>query len=400
MKILAIETSCDETAFTLLGVNEADKSAHFAVLAHQVRSQVEEHAPYGGVYPNIAKREHAKNAVPMLSVLLDDSVEKSTETISEEQKESVSRYFEHQPEVATALIEYTQTHTRPAIDYIAVTYGPGLEPALWVGINVARSLAVLWGIPVIPVNHMEGHVFSVFANTKEFSLPEIEFPLLALLVSGGHTEFDLAQKGAHASIEYKRIGHTVDDAIGESFDKVGRLLGLPYPGGPKISALAKQARDEGISPDEIPLPSPMIHTHDLDFSFSGLKTAVRREIEKKETIDEHFTKALALSFEEAVVKVLVKKTRGAIDQTSPKCIVIAGGVSANRYIQKKIEEIAREYEIPFYTPELDLATDNSIMIGVAGYVKIQQHIQNNIPFPDLESITADGGVAIDGNVRR
>jgi len=201
MRILSIETSCDETGISILEVKGGKKSPSFKVLADSVASQIAIHAPYGGVYPMLAKREHIKN----LPIILEKVLKKSK-------------------------------IKKP--DLIAVTSGPGLEPALWTGIVFAKELSKKWNVPLIPVNHMEGHILSVFGKKKKFKIPKMKFPVLSLLISGGHTELVLVKD----LMKYKVIGQTLDDAAGEAFDKVARMLGLPYPGGPEISKLAEQLR--------------------------------------------------------------------------------------------------------------------------------------------------------------
>ncbi len=247
MRILAIETSCDDTGIAVLEI-KGGKNPIFKILAEGISSQVKIHAEYGGVFPALAKREHIKN----LPILLDKVLKK-------------------------AKLE----NKKIPVDIVAVTSGPGLEPALWTGIVFAKELGEKWNIPVIPVNHMEGHILSVFGKNKgAFQIPKIEFSALALLVSGGHTELVLMKDW----LKYKVIGETLDDAAGEAFDKVARMLGLPYPGGPEISKLAEQGRKENIKYD-FKLPRPMMYSKNYDFSFSGLKQCfTSSEIYKKDIL--------------------------------------------------------------------------------------------------------------------
>lgn len=263
------------------------------------------------------------------------------------------------------------------IDRIAVTQGPGLEPALWTGIVFARELSVKLSIPLLPMNHMEGHIVaSLIPDTslgKEFKiLKTIDFPAIALLISGGHTEIVKIK----AIGEYEIIGQTRDDAVGEAFDKVARMLELPYPGGPEISKLAEDARKDNIkikkdSNSEIRLPRPMIHSKDLNFSFSGLKTAVLYLLKKlgndlENNISLKQRRAVALEFEEAVTEVLVSKITLALELHEAKALIIGGGVVANIHIRKTFEKLALDHSIPLYLPSSGLSGDNALMIALAG----------------------------------
>jgi tRNA A37 threonylcarbamoyltransferase TsaD len=247
MKILGIETSCDETAVSLIDVNE--KINEVTILGNTVHSQIDLHIPYGGVFPVLAKREHAKNLVPVLEKTLVEAkqIAKESSTLAVEQKEYLKKVFEYEPELFESFCAYIPTIKKPEIDFIAVTVGPGLEPALWVGIVFARALSYIWNIPIVPTNHMEGHILAALIEKKKdntYTLLDknISYPALSLLISGGHTQIILVDKIG----SYKIAGETRDDAIGECFDKVARTLGLAYPGGPKISKFAEIARNEGI----------------------------------------------------------------------------------------------------------------------------------------------------------
>ena len=259
---------------------------------------------------------------------------------------------------------------KPHIDKIVVTVGPGLTPALWVGISFAKALAVAWDIPIAPVNHMEGHLLStVVKNPKEkfnLSNSNLAFPAISLLVSGGHTEIVLFKKIG----SYKLIGQTRDDAAGEAFDKVARMIGLEYPGGPLVSKLAEQFRKSKII-SHTTLPRPMIHSKDFDFSFSGLKTAVLYLLRDLSTqnilLDENKKMEIACEFENAVVDVLTKKTFAAIAHHNAKSLIVGGGVSANTELQKRCTEEAKKINIQLHFPEKSLSTDNAIMIAIAGY---------------------------------
>lgn len=335
MLILGIETSCDETAIAVVEASGDIKSPSFEVLGSSVHSQVDMHREYGGVYPNLAKREHIKN----LPIVLETALK-------------------------AASVEMGK------IDAIAVTVGPGLEPALWTGITFAEELAKKYNKPLIPTNHMEGHIVSVLTkNTK------IEFPAVALLISGGHTELVLMQNWKDKKI----LGQTKDDAVGEAFDKVARMLGLPYPGGPEISRLALEARDSKLESD-IKFPRPMINSGDYNFSFSGLKTAVLYYLrglrngsgsEDSEALSERtepISQAVAREFEDAVVDVLISKSKRAIEEFNPKTFIVGGGVIANEKIRESFENLIQEFEeTTLLIPEKSLTTDNAVMIAMAGY---------------------------------
>ena len=341
MKILAIETSCDETAIAILECAGNEKSAQFTVLGNALLSQAELHARYGGVVPMLAKREHQKN----LPHILDKALAEANVPLQD-------------------------------IDAIAVTAGPGLEPALWVGINFAKVLALTWNKPIVAVNHMEGHLLASLSEKtgEQFTISNLQFPILALLISGGHTELVLMKKW----LEYELIGQTRDDAVGEAFDKVARMLGLPYPGGPEISRLAEQVRTSdvliqklGHPMSEFKLPRPMIDSGTCDFSFAGLKTAVLYLLKKIPDISEKEKQHIAHEFENAVTDVLWKKTAQALKETSAKTLVIGGGVSANMHIRRTFREhIVREFpETGFRIPESSLTTDNAVMIALAGFYR-------------------------------
>jgi N6-L-threonylcarbamoyladenine synthase len=335
MVILGIETSCDETAIAVVECSGSAEEPLFNLLGSAVHSQIEVHALYGGVYPMLAKREHIKN----LPIVLEQALKKSGKTMEE-------------------------------IDRIAVTVGPGLEPALWTGITFAQDLANKYSKPLLPVNHMEGHIASVMlskGNTKsEIPNSKLEFPAVALLISGGHTELVYLENWK----EKKIIGQTKDDAVGEAFDKVARMLGLPYPGGPEISRLASQARVVSSKNYEVRFPRPMINSGDCDFSFSGLKTAVLYYIKKQSELSEEHKAEIAREFEDAVVEVLVSKSKKAIDEYAPKLFILGGGVAANKVIRQRLIELGGEMAVPVVMPEKELATDNAVMIAMAGYLSI------------------------------
>jgi N6-L-threonylcarbamoyladenine synthase len=326
MIILGIETSCDETALCLLEKNGED----YRILANIVHSQIDLHREFGGVFPALAKREHIKNLPILYKKLLADSGIKAG-----------------------------------SIYATAVTEGPGLEPALWTGILFAKELAEKLQVPIIPVNHMEGHIVSTLLESSEVSnvfkpLKPLEFPALAILISGGHTELIQVERLG----VYKLLGQTKDDALGEAFDKVARMLNLPYPGGPEISKLAHLAREKNL-PKTITLPRPMIHSKDLNFSFSGIKTHVLYTLQKIENITDEIKMEIAREFEDAVTEVLISKTRKALETAEFKTIIVGGGVIANAHIRKAFEILAHEFDIPLYLPAAGLTGDNALMITLA-----------------------------------
>jgi N6-L-threonylcarbamoyladenine synthase len=362
MKILGIETSCDETALSLIDATGEATNPEFKVLETALFSQIELHKEFGGVYPSLAKREHAKNLIPLLEKLLENHTEKLAEKseLSPEQIKTLEEIFSREPELLELFLKYIPSIKKPTIDMIAVTYGPGLEPALWVGINFARALSYIWQIPVMPTNHMEGHIVSVLKDSQD----PIEFPMISLLISGGHTELVLIKNWG----EYQIIGQTLDDAVGEAFDKVARLMDLEYPGGPKVSKLAAQARTTELQEDEISLPRPMLNSGDYNFSFSGIKTAVLyliQKLQKENRFDENMKKAVALDFENAVTEVLFKKTKQAVEEFAACRLIIGGGVIANQHIRDTFSKLNVEVSVP----EFELATDNAVMIAMAGYIK-------------------------------
>jgi N6-L-threonylcarbamoyladenine synthase len=367
MLILAIETSCDETAIAILETAGGIGEASFVVRANVVHSQIDVHAPYGGVFPTLAKREHARNLVPVLLQALSEAriVPDGTcaDTLPDTAKNRFRELFSHEPELADAFLAGVPI-SLPDIDAIAVTHGPGLEPALWVGINFARALAELWDKPLVPVNHMEGHIFSAFVTDDEFVVgaDTIDMPLLALLVSGGHTELRLMRD----MFSYELVGQTRDDAAGEAFDKVARVLGLPYPGGPEISRIASEA--PAPSATDIVFPRPMLGSGDYDFSFSGIKTSVLYAAKKIPDMDETTKRVFARAFQDAVVDVLVKKTLAAAREYGARTIVMGGGVAANDTLRTELAgAVARELtDVCVRLSGRAATTDNAVMIGVAG----------------------------------
>ncbi len=368
MLILAIETSCDETGISLVQATGDFPEATYEILGHGLASQIALHQEYGGVYPNLAKREHAKALVPMLQAALQeaDLLIPGQTTLDEATKSALSDNLAREVGLADALFTFLDKYELPEIDLIAVTNGPGLEPALWVGVSFAKALATLVKAPVVPTNHMAGHILaSIYDHERDDQLTNISFPTLALLISGGHTELVLMPNWG----QYQKIGQTRDDAVGEAFDKVARLLGLPYPGGPEISRLAATARKQNLPAfSGKPLPRPMLRSGDLDFSFSGLKTAVLYAT-KDRVLSDNDRAALARDFEDAVVEVLLSKVRQALQQTGAKTLIVGGGVSANTHLKRTLTaELLTDFpEVEVYFPSKNLATDNAVMIALAGH---------------------------------
>ena len=316
MLVLGIESSCDETGIALY-----DSAA--GLLSHALYSQVVMHAEYGGVVPELASRDHIRRVVP----LLREALGRAGKTLDE-------------------------------LDAVAYTRGPGLSGALLVGCAFAEALAVAIDKPTIPVHHLEGHLLSPLLSSNPPT-----FPFVALLVSGGHTQL-MRVTGVG---KYELLGETLDDAAGEAFDKSGKLLGLPYPGGALLSKLAEQ----GV-PDVYKLPRPMLHSGDLSFSFSGLKTAVLTLVrEQAEPLTEEFKANAARAFQDAIVEVLVKKSLKALKQTGLKQLVVAGGVGANKQLRSTLNIEAKNKRFSVYYPELEFCTDNGAMIALAGCLRLQ-----------------------------
>jgi len=318
MIVLGVESSCDETGLALYDTERG-------LLSHALHSQVAMHGEYGGVVPELASRDHVRRAIPLLEQVLAES------------GESLS-----------------------AIDAIAYTQGPGLAGALLVGASVANGLALALNKPVIGVHHLEGHLLSPLLAAQPPA-----FPFVALLVSGGHTQLMRVDEVG----EYTLLGETLDDAAGEAFDKSAKLLGLGYPGGPAISRLAETG-----NPGLFALPRPMLHSKNLDFSFSGLKTAVLTLVKKQHgELSDAIRAAIARAFVDAIVEVLVAKCLAAIKQTGMKRLVIAGGVGANAQLRKALNEVAAKKRFQVFYPDLALCTDNGAMIALAGALRIARN---------------------------
>ena len=388
MRILSIETSCDETAVSIVEATGEFPHATYEILGNALWSQIDIHREYGGVFPMLAKREHVATIVPMLEKALTEAdLETAPSTVDEHLETEIRNLLTREPALADTLLAFHTEHGAPQIDLIAVTSGPGLEPALWVGVNFARALALLWNTPIVPVNHMEGHVLSsVFDIERDDMLSDITFPTISLLISGGHTELILMKDWGH----YEKIGQTRDDAVGEAYDKVARLVGLPYPGGPEIAKRAEIARKEKL-PEFTKLPTPMLNSGDLDFSFSGLKTAVRYAVQEKELTETEVC-AIARDFEDAVATVLIKKSLAAVEQNGAQTLIVGGGVSANQHLKRMFEAtfLEKAQDVTVYFPQPKLSTDNSIMIALAGHARAK----NALAPRGADIIRADGNKSL------
>jgi N6-L-threonylcarbamoyladenine synthase len=327
MIVLGIESSCDETGVALV---ETGATPVPVLLAHALHSQVEMHQAYGGVVPELASRDHIRRVLPLARQVLAEA-----------------------------------GHAVGDVDVVAYTRGPGLAGALLVGAGVACALGAALGKPVLGVHHLEGHLLSPF-----LSADPPEFPFIALLVSGGHTQ--LMQVDGVGS--YQLLGETIDDAAGEAFDKSAKLLGLGYPGGPALSKLAEQG-----DPKAFKLPRPLLHSGDLDFSFAGLKTAVLTQSHKLGAELEARKADLAASTEAAIVEVLVKKSLAALERTGLQRIVVAGGVGANRRLREQLNAACAKCGVRVHYPELALCTDNGAMIALAAAMRLQAGVQQATP---------------------
>lgn len=316
MLVLGIETSCDETGVALYDIQRG-------LLAHRLHTQMKMHAEYGGVVPELASRDHIRRILPLTSECL-----------------------------RAANVKLAQ------VDAIAYTEGPGLAGALLVGASVANAIAFALNKPVIGVHHLEGHLLSPLLAD-----PAPAFPFVALLVSGGHSQL-MRVDGVG---QYQLMGETLDDAAGEAFDKTAKLLGLPYPGGPLLSRLAEDG-----DPTRFQLPRPMLNTADLDFSFSGLKTAVLTLVREQNSIDDQTRADICRAFQDAIVEVLVKKSLKALKQTGLSQLVIAGGVGANKQLRQQLDQMAPKKRFKVFYPPLEFCTDNGAMIAFAGAQRLQQ----------------------------
>lgn len=325
MIILAIETSCDDTSVAIVKI----ENSKFQILSNLVSSQINIHKKWGGVVPNLASRAHAKN----LPIVFKSALKESGLNIE-------------------------------SIDAIALTIGPGLSPSLLIGVSFGRAIAYRYNKSIIPINHVEGHLYSNFLS-EDGVVKKIEFPVMNLIVSGGHTSLYL-MKG-HG--KYELIGKTRDDAAGEAFDKAAKMMNLGYPGGPIISALAESYETTANS-HKLTLPRPMINSKDFDFSFSGLKTAVfysLKELSEKQKITKNIKIAYCHETQEAIIDVLIAKTISAAKKYNVETIAVSGGVSANNRLRERFEKSAKENNFQLTIPPKHMSTDNALMVAIAGH---------------------------------
>ncbi|MEA2088514.1 MAG: tRNA (adenosine(37)-N6)-threonylcarbamoyltransferase complex transferase subunit TsaD [Patescibacteria group bacterium] len=390
MLIFSIETSCDETAIAIVKAKK-NKNYNFRVLANVVLSQIKDHAKFGGVVPNLSARLHLENIIPCV-----DNAFKKAKILPKQ------------------------------IDLITVTRGPGLIPALLIGTQTAKIFSYLWQKPLVGIHHIEGHIYANFIKNKIsaiFNLPvgrqisNSQFPILCLVVSGGHTQLVLMKK----HLNYKIIGETLDDAVGEAFDKTARILGLGYPGGPAISQFAAKWKSEipNSQPKagllqrrmniglkhlagkfQIKFPRPMINSKDFNFSFSGLKTAVLYTVQKNKKLlkNEKFIQSISYEFQQSAIDVLISKTIKAARKYNPKIIMLAGGVSANKELRKQLNETVKKslHGVKYIMPDIKYSTDNSVMIAVAGYYRWQNmsKLQRKKAFDNWKRLKASANLKL------
>lgn len=346
MLILGIETSCDETAASIL--KKDGKS--LSVLSNVVSSQVKIHAKWGGVVPNLAAREHLKNIIPVISQ------------------------------------SFIEAGIKPAeLDLVAVTQGPGLIPALMVGVGATKTLSYVWKKPLLGIHHIEGHIYANFIAPQR---DKIKFPVLCLVVSGGHTQLVLMKK----HLRYEIIGQTLDDAAGEAFDKVARILGLGYPGGPIVSAMAQKVAKNKYKILKEKLPRPMLKSNNLNFSFSGLKTAVLYLAKRNEKLlkNKIFIQEVCHEFQQSAIDVLIAKTILAVKKHCPKTVMLAGGVSANQELRKQLGlAMGKNFSrILYQTPDINYSIDNAAMIATAGFYRYRFTKNKKSLLENWKNITA------------
>ena len=328
MKFLAIESSCDETAAAILNENKE-------LLSSTIHSQINIHNKYGGVVPELASRNH----IIMILPVIEDTLKKAGIGLGD-------------------------------LDGIAVTVGPGLVGSLLVGLEAAKGIAKVCDLPLVPVNHIEGHLSGVFIKDGDQPLPP-QYPFLGLIVSGGHSHLYLVHKPGN----YQLIGKTLDDAAGEAFDKVSKMLGMGYPGGIQIDRAAKKGDSKAIA-----FPRALKQKTSFDFSFSGLKTSVRTYLQKNQPLTDSHLADICASFQEAVVDVLIRKSVSAARKWQLDRIVVAGGVAANSRLRVAMKESAREWPITWWTPKISYCTDNAAMIGACAVDKLVKAVENGQGF--------------------
>jgi N6-L-threonylcarbamoyladenine synthase len=337
MRILSIETSCDETAIAVVDCEGGVATPSFSVRAHVVATQIPTHRPFGGVVPSLAKREHLVN-LPLA--------------------------------YAEVLSQLKAAGCETQFDRIAVTVGPGLEPALWTGINFANELSAKLGVPCVGANHLEGQVYSNWLDAA--AAKKIIFPAVVLLVSGGHTAL-IVMDGMQS---WRKLGETQDDAAGEAFDKVAKMLGLPYPGGPEVEKLAREG-----NPDAIAFPRPMLHSGDFNFSFSGLKTAVLYHIRTPNSLEPkaYNPSDVCASFQKAATDVLVTKAMRAAEENGAQSVLVCGGVASNMALSTELKKRAEDAGMAFSAPAMHYNGDNAVMIAGASYLGTAHETEKALP---------------------
>ncbi|PIS39560.1 MAG: tRNA (adenosine(37)-N6)-threonylcarbamoyltransferase complex transferase subunit TsaD [Candidatus Nealsonbacteria bacterium CG08_land_8_20_14_0_20_38_20] len=398
MKILAIDTSCDDTCVAVLEI----ENWKLEIKSNIVSSQVKIHQKYGGVYPTLAKREHQRNLIPVLKKALKEAnflnpksqVPNPKKILNQSTKQdfvlgrahifmcsgskfqTLKKILEREEYLGEELEKFLKKYQKSKVDAIAVTIGPGLEPCLWVGLNFAKALSYFWNLPIIPVNHIEAHILAnwLMPVGSKYQIPNSKklFPAVCLVVSGGHTQLILMRDIG----KYKILGETRDDAAGECFDKTARILGLGYPGGPAIAVEAAKLVE--VRPPRarggltsVKLPRPMINSKDYDFSFSGLKTAVLYKIKdsRLKIKDKNYIRAMCAEVQQAIIDVLIKKTIKTTKNYKAKTVILGGGVTANDELRKQFKEKIKK-ELPnfqYLIPNIQFCTDNAAMVAVAAY---------------------------------
>jgi N6-L-threonylcarbamoyladenine synthase len=374
MKILGLETSCDDTCIAILEIKNQGTKIKYKTLSNIISSQIKIHKKYGGVYPFLAKREHQLNLVPILkkSLLKAKLLKKGKCFLTKKKEIMIKKILKREEVLYPQLKKFLEKWQKPKIDLLSVTIGPGLEPCLWVGVNFIKTLALCWNLKVVEVNHIKAHILSAFFKNIEsgvIDLKKIKFPAIALIVSGGHSQLILMKNLKN----YKIIGETKDDAAGECLDKTARIIGLSYPGGPLIEKEAKKFKSLkdrfSLENHLLKLPRPMINSKDYYFSFSGLKTAVLYKWQKIKKKTKEQRQMFAYEIENAVIDVLTKKTIKAIKNYQAKTIILGGGVSANENLRKRFKsEIKKEnLKVDFFAPPKILSTDNGLMVALSGF---------------------------------
>jgi len=365
MKILSIETSCDDTSVAIIEAR-GKKQVSFDVLSNIVSSQIKIHKKWGGVYPTLAKREHQKNLTPVLKKALEQAGMFEKNNTARKNDKILEKILQREPELLKNFLKLALEIKKPKIKAITVTVGPGLEPCLWMGINFARALSYFWKIPIIPINHIEGHIY---ANFIDKTISKDVFPVMCLIVSGGHTQLILMKNYN----KYEILGETRDDAAGECLDKVARILGLEYPGGPIIEKKATQSKKRSSEKDyKINLPRPMIYSKNCDFSFSGLKTAVLYDFKKRKPNiqkNQDYVNQMCSEVQQSIIDVLIRKSIKAAKDYQVKTILLGGGVTANKELRKQIKKAIKRNcsDKIILLPKLHYCTDNAAMTAIASY---------------------------------